>query len=533
MDLLTLRRDSLQKKITLLGGILFACVLAAAIFGLVMSRYFSHDEELFVSAGVLSGQLTMYRDFIYGHLPNFPNFLNAVDQLVGTTHYLLLARLMIYFSWLLAVLALVVLAYRWTRSWLMATVAALALISNNLLLLESGSFATNSFIPIPFVLLGIIFFFSGIESPTKSHVRLFLSGAFFSVAIGLKANFVFVAVPPALMLIFADSALPLIKRLSHRLIPFAAGGIVAGFPTLSAFVHYPDRFLYSVWSGPIQTHFQYWQDEQPQNPSLHLIGRLDCGASFWTSGSTLYLSLALLLGIVTAFLQRGSRSPKDILSDKRVMLMASFLVLGVVFSFVPAPSFPQYFILPIPFAILLLLALIDASKGAARLTLKVLLLATAIFSIATNFNTYREGIKAAWDRSTWTGLRTYYLAQRIRDVVCARLDRPDGCHARIATLAPILALEAGLNVYPELGAGPFAYREADYLTSEQLARLPLATIKTLPELLDRKPPDAVLVGFEGTLDDAFLAYAWQHQADLYEFRYDKETNIQLYILHNQ
>jgi hypothetical protein len=66
----------------------------------------------------------------------------------------------------------------------------------------------------------------------------------------------------------------------------------------------------------------------------------------------------------------------------------------------------------------------------------------------------------------------------------------------ILTLAPLLALEGGCDIYPELSAGAIIYRIADSLSAEQRRITHTAGIETLAESLKKNPPSAVIVGVE-------------------------------------
>jgi hypothetical protein len=66
----------------------------------------------------------------------------------------------------------------------------------------------------------------------------------------------------------------------------------------------------------------------------------------------------------------------------------------------------------------------------------------------------------------------------------------------VLTLGPLSALEAGCDIYPELSAGSIVYRIADRMTPQE--RLVTHTVgpATLQELVNERPPAAVIVGVE-------------------------------------
>jgi hypothetical protein len=67
---------------------------------------------------------------------------------------------------------------------------------------------------------------------------------------------------------------------------------------------------------------------------------------------------------------------------------------------------------------------------------------------------------------------------------------------RILTLAPLLALEGGCDIYTELSAGAIIYRIADSLSPQEREITHTAGPESLLKLLEEKPPSAVILGVE-------------------------------------
>ena len=70
---------------------------------------------------------------------------------------------------------------------------------------------------------------------------------------------------------------------------------------------------------------------------------------------------------------------------------------------------------------------------------------------------------------------------------------------RILTLAPLLALEGGAQIYPELSCGSVVYRIGDELSPTVQANAHVAGLASLKHTLTTTPPDAILVGTESGL----------------------------------
>jgi hypothetical protein len=77
----------------------------------------------------------------------------------------------------------------------------------------------------------------------------------------------------------------------------------------------------------------------------------------------------------------------------------------------------------------------------------------------------------------------------------------------VATTHPIYVLEAGLRLYPELGAAEFAWRSGSLLSPEQRERFRLASGETLESLLRERPPAAILIETRAPWDGPLLDWA--------------------------
>jgi hypothetical protein len=66
----------------------------------------------------------------------------------------------------------------------------------------------------------------------------------------------------------------------------------------------------------------------------------------------------------------------------------------------------------------------------------------------------------------------------------------------ILTLAPLLALEGGCDIYTELSCGAIIYRVADSMSASQRNITHTAGPKTIVELLEKSPPSAVILNVE-------------------------------------
>jgi hypothetical protein len=68
----------------------------------------------------------------------------------------------------------------------------------------------------------------------------------------------------------------------------------------------------------------------------------------------------------------------------------------------------------------------------------------------------------------------------------------------VLSLLPMFALEAGCDVYPFEANGPFVWRTSLLLTPQRRLEYGITSPQELPEVLQRTPPVAILIGFEST-----------------------------------
>jgi hypothetical protein len=78
---------------------------------------------------------------------------------------------------------------------------------------------------------------------------------------------------------------------------------------------------------------------------------------------------------------------------------------------------------------------------------------------------------------------------------------------RILTLAPIVALEGGAQIYEPFVTGSFAWRTAPFVPAADRIRHGFVTAEELPALLATHPPAGILLGIDKKREIPLLAYA--------------------------
>ncbi|MBX7495804.1 glycosyltransferase family 39 protein [Qipengyuania sp. 6B39] len=478
---------------TIAWGVLALGVLG--VVGRILSYALNRDENLFVAVASQLGNGDIYRDLGYNHLPNLVYTFGAAFKLLGTDHYLLTARVVVILAWLLAIGSLWALSRQLASGRAAFFAVAFILIGNTVLLGEAGMLATNGFIPVALVFPATLCLFRGLEPDRPSIAHLAAAGFLASLAIGFKANFVFLAPVFAIATLVANPAMTVNQRIVRGLLPLAIGGLVGGLPTLLHFVADPQSVLAHTIGYFTNLQAAYWSSADLPKV-MDVKGKILMAESIWLANTSL---LALVLAgslLAMAAIERWQS-----LLDWRIVMLCALALCGVVVAFVPSPSFPQYFVPPLPFLLILVLVLsglIDPRQRTLALSLLASVAALALVNGAPRLGAGLAGLAAP---GSWDALS---LKREVAKAgAAAGLRKGD----LVATLTPVMAIEGGYAIYPEFAAGQFVYRVAPFLSAEEEPFYRTTSSSRLPGFLDARPPDAILVNRNEAMAGDFATYA--------------------------
>lgn len=136
----------------------------------------------------------------------------------------------------------------------------------------------------------------------------------------------------------------------------------------------------------------------------------------------------------------------------------------------------------------------------------ILLFMFVFVSLAHNGESLYKDMSSLIQRDKWYGIYVHDISTRIQDVLVDNVREGDN-KGKIATLSPLFVVEANIPIYLELSTGPFLYRIGDLLTQEDRERFIGTSPNHIGELFEKEPPVAILVGFEGKLDQNLFEYA--------------------------
>ncbi|MGH8046421.1 MAG: hypothetical protein ACREKL_04175 [Chthoniobacterales bacterium] len=465
----------------------FFAFALAALFGVAMSVPLNHDEHQFVaSAALLANQgLLPYRDFPYFHTPNLVGLYALIFK--GTDHLLLATRAC---STICAWLAGIVLfAFAWRRfadraprARMLFALGIATLFFANPVFVYTFPKAWNNVVPVLFTLLAFVCHSRG--AATSRAKWFFAGGALIALAAGARISFAPLGLPFLVAAWFAPGA-------RWRAIGACVLGMLLGsIPVLLVFASAPADFLFDnlVYNSRVN--------------SAYRIASGDDRSAFLSKG-VFVLKVLVNPGnavLFAAFIYAAWRAVRAKLWRHDfpltfVLPLFPFALIGV---FAPTPSYSQYYLILTALCCLGVTCGFSRLPAAARFFARpacVLCFAVAVSVIASVYE-YR-GAAGLFAPGNWTPIRLHAEGLALREHV------PNG---RILTVAPIIPLEGGFEIYPAFATGSFAWRTAPFLSKEDREKYGFVTADGLAALLAASPPAGILLGYDKKREEDLLDF---------------------------
>jgi len=481
-------RWSIGASIWLDALALAASILLAGVHALYSRG--DHNEEMYVAAGALLRTHGLYSQFAFLQAPGLPLLHAGLFALSGSEHLLLLARL---HTWLWAALALTAAQLLMRRAGtgcrLLAPAATLALVTQRVFVSDVSE-ASNYMPALGATLLATLALSFAVDSNTGPQARqtwCVLSGVAAGAAASCKLNHVLsVAGLCVVVWLYRRRVQP-----GHWL-----AGVLLG---LSPLLFYAARDFDGFWFGNVGYHLSNaGLLSGMQSPRVELAGKARQIWRIWREPQTLALSTFVVVGLLSAWRARRLRSERALTESERwVLALVACLFAAVLAALAPTPANAQYFAHPLAFVLLACVALAALLGRRWQQALTLICLAAILLTTGPSRKSLERLGKTTWPT------RIERDANTLRALLTCTPER------RVATLAPIRALEAGCGIYPELASGPFAYRVADLQPEELQRRLRLVGPEGVAALFAERPPDALLLGLEQRYESAFETYARQ------------------------
>ncbi|HSV98941.1 MAG TPA: hypothetical protein VLI39_02125 [Sedimentisphaerales bacterium] len=461
-------------------------ILSAAILANSMTKELGRDEQMYCTAGVLLSQgQSIYRDFSYpSQLPYHPLLLAILYRGLGTTHYLLVGRLVSVASNIL-VLILIVLIFRSVfrdrrGEGLLLGLAAAVLYLFNPFVDYAAGYAWNHDV-VTLCVVGALWLLltTDFQAPSRYWRTAFL-GILLTVATCMRVTTALVELT-FLAALFWMAGGALSNRVRTAL-PFLAGATVAAIWPLWVIARSPQAFWLNLVRIP--TLYGRW---------LHEIG-MTFDKTALTIHAVLTPGYLILLVLVCGLAWVGCHyrlhlAPQE---RQRAIVAALLPVLFLVIAYIPPTMWLQYLAIPVPFIVIALayplLALARSrSTGRTAHVGPLALSGAALLCVLAN-PVVLSRVVFVLVPEKWEPIRVHRLSQELT----RQAEEPK----LVLTLGPLYAVEAGCDVYPELSSGSIVYRIADRMTPHERRITRTVGPATLAEMVKDRPPAAVIVGIE-------------------------------------
>ena len=209
-------------------AVLASGFVVALLFVMMAARPYNHDDELYVTAGVLARHLTLYRDFAYNQTPLHPLVLSGVFGFLDG-HYYLAGRLVSFALALIAALLGWFIAARITGSSRLGLVVPLLFATSTTIQSAVGC-VRNDVLPWTLMLGTVAAVLCGWGARERRGVAAWMmaAGVLASLSPSSKLTYLFV---PAGTLVYLLVA-PGVPQRGTAVTAFVAGGAVGALVDL-------------------------------------------------------------------------------------------------------------------------------------------------------------------------------------------------------------------------------------------------------------------------------------------------------------
>ncbi|MBN2456715.1 MAG: hypothetical protein JXB29_09310 [Sedimentisphaerales bacterium] len=464
-------------------------VLCLAVFANSMTKPVSRDEQMYCAGAVLLAKGNMiYRDFSYvAQMPYHALLCAALFKATGTTHYLLVVRVLSSICDILVILCIVCI-YRClfnhfrTWGWLLGLAGAILYLCNPFVDYANG-LAWNHDVVIACVMLATVIF-TFVNSAAKPKFWLYaVIGALLTVATCMRITTVLVQLLFFAVLFFKP--VKLTKQRFKPIVPFLIGTLLAAVWPIWTIIAGPRAFFLNLFRIPaLNSQF------------LHSIGMFHSkmGLTLVFLGTLSCLLLVLMTGYLYAAALYNLRRFR--VFGTRILMLTALLPIGFfIIAYLPPTMWIQYFAMPVPFFVISfaypMIHLRKSADGIGHSTnfrIASAGIAACVFAAVISYPAVLYRIPKLLDFQNWVPLTIHSVS----DDIAAKTKEPK----LILTLSPLFALEGGCDIYLQLSAGPFVYRVADRMRPAELHVTNTAGANTLGQILKDAPPSAVIVGRE-------------------------------------
>ena len=245
----------------------------------------------------------------------------------------------------------------------------------------------------------------------------------------------------------ASFLIPRTHHLRERLLrgvgPLAVGGLIGGLPVLIPLFSDSQRFLAHVVRYHTGPHLAFWRTEgaADEGAAVGVRDKVLLGYDVLLTGAVTLAVAAIVILLLMALRPGKIRRPEGgATSWELVFVVFGASALALVMSFIPTPSFPQYYAPPLICLPLLIGLLYTCIALEARKHAETVLLGLAVVTLAVGAPRLLQDLGKANQPGSWTVNRVHQGGVDIAQRLAAA-----GVAGKVATLAPVYPLEGGLT----------------------------------------------------------------------------------------
>ena len=371
--------------------------------------------------------------------------------------------------------------------------SVLLILFNPLFIYTSG-LAWNHDLPVLLTLLAAILYSRTVHFRQSAIVWL-ASGLLMGFAVGTRLSFALAVIPFTLAILLLPETPH--RRKLYLLGTFLGGALLGLLPAISLAILAPTTFVFDNWTYH-QLNQVYWQQQGYERAS-DLGSKLAYLKDVVMEPGSMALFVAFLLFGVPALIS-ALRERQRVYSP--IAFIALLIAVLLISALTPTPTWYQYFYTLVPFLVLGVICAFASLHTDERLRRWIFALfgLAVVISGVYGLPAYLR-LNSAWSPDSWVPNEVHRAGMEIKQAI------GDG---KVATLSPIFPMEGGLHIYKELASGPFKWRIAPLLTDSQRRALNVLSSNNLEDFLNTNPPQGILVGFEGALEEPLVQYAIQH-----------------------
>lgn len=477
------------------GTLVLLALCWLVCFASTMTEPVNRDEHMYLSAASLLGEHRLYADFAFLQTPYSVWVYRAVTLVTPGDWVLLPARLLKTLVTAGMILMLFALLKRLGARSLLAAILAILLFQDALVRDMAGLARNYDFAQM--AILGAFLLLPFHLDDRSGRLRLLAVGALATTAAGFKLTYA----PLSVLAL----AWPLFMGIGDRKRVLAwvwLGGLLGLLPLVVSLTGVDIR---AVRFNLLDYHYinAEFHALEGYRPHATILDRatqawgLLLAQEHWPLTGITLLSLGLGLD---SWRRSGARSP-GARKNRTVTLAWLFIAAAGVMAVAPRPLQTSY-LAPVFYGLTMVIAAhagrLSTGRGHALVVVCGL---ASVIGVLIHLGDARDLGNAALKPSGWTGVQVHRSGQELAEIVQAEESRP------IATTHPIYVLEAGLPLYPELGAAEFAWRSGSLLSPEQRKLYSVASSETLDALFRDRPPGAILIETKAPWDGPLEIWA--------------------------